>query len=41
MSLEITTLISGVALLAVFALAGWKLRRKRPQSEKQGDKDEH
>lgn len=41
MNAEIMTIISGIVLLAVFALAGWKLRRKRFQSEKAGRKDEH
>lgn len=41
MNAEIMTIISGIVLLAVFALAGWKLRRKRSQSEKAGRKDEH
>lgn len=44
MNLEITTIISGVVLLAVFALVGWNLRRKSSLAEKsggKGDQDEH
>lgn len=41
MNVEITTLISGIILLAVFALVGWNLRRKRSHSEKTGEKNEH
>ncbi len=38
MNLEIMTMISGLALLAVFALVGWNLQRKRSQAEKTGNK---
>ncbi|WP_297185452.1 hypothetical protein [uncultured Porticoccus sp.] len=41
MDLEITTIISGIVLLLVFALVGWNLRRKRSNSEKPGSKNEH
>ena len=41
MNAEIMTIISGIALLAVFALAGWNLRRKRSQSEKARRKNGH
>lgn len=41
MTLESTTIISGIVLLVVFALVGWNLRRKRSQSEKTGEKNEH
>lgn len=40
MTLEFTTIISGIVLLAVFAVVGWNLRRKRSQSEKTGKKNE-
>jgi hypothetical protein len=33
MSMEAITIISGVALLAVFALAGWNLRRNRGRDD--------
>jgi hypothetical protein len=33
MSGQIITIISGVILLAVFALVGWNLRRKRTRDE--------
>jgi hypothetical protein len=33
MSAEAITIISGVALLAVFALVGWNLRRNRARDE--------
>ena len=33
MSAEAITIISGVALLAVFALVGWNLRRNRARHE--------
>ncbi len=33
MSAEAITVISGVALLAVFALVGWHLRRNRAREE--------
>jgi hypothetical protein len=36
----ITTIISGVALLAVFALVGWNLRRDRAREE-QADAKTH
>lgn len=38
MHVEIMTIVSGIVLLAVFALVGWNLRRKRAQSEKTGRK---
>lgn len=41
MNVEITTIISGVVLLVVFALVGWNLRRKRSNAEKTGSKNEH
>lgn len=41
MNVEITTIISGIVLLLVFALVGWNLRRKRSDSEKTGSKNEH
>ena len=37
MSAEAITVISGVALLAVFALVGWNLRRNRVR----GEADQH
>ena len=40
MSLEFTTIISGIVLLVVFSLVGWNLRRKRSRSEKAGEKNE-
>lgn len=33
MTLEFTTIISGIVLLAVFGLVGWNLRRKRSQKK--------
>ena len=33
MSAEAITIISGLALLAVFALVGWNLRRNRARGE--------
>jgi len=36
MNAEIMAIVSGIVLLAVFALAGWRLRRKRSQSEETG-----
>lgn len=41
MNIQIMTIISGIALLAVFALVGWNLKRKRSNSEKVGSKYEH
>lgn len=41
MNVEITTIISGIVLLLVFALVGWNLRHKRSDSEKTGSKNEH
>lgn len=37
MNAKIMTTISGIVLLVVFAVPGWKLRRKRSQSEKAGE----
>lgn len=34
MSAEAISIISGVALLAVFAFVGWNLRRTRERNEK-------
>jgi type II secretory pathway pseudopilin PulG len=34
MSPEAITIVSGVALLAVFALVGWTLRRNRTRDER-------
>ena len=36
MSAEAITVISGFALLAVFALVGWNLRRNRARHEQTG-----
>ncbi|WP_341938019.1 hypothetical protein [Marinimicrobium sp. C2-29] len=41
MNLEFTTIISGIVLLAVFALVGWNLRRKRSQPDKTRRKNGH
>ncbi len=38
MNANIMTIISGLALLTVFGLVYWSLRRKRAQREKTGGK---
>ncbi len=38
MSAEAITIVSGFALLAVFALVGWNLRRNRVRAEQTGGK---
>ena len=39
MSADTITIISGFALLAVFALVGWNLRRKRVRDEQADGKE--
>jgi len=39
MSTEAITILSGVALLAVFALVGWNLRRTRTRDEQADAKE--
>lgn len=39
MSAEAITILSGLALLAVFALVGWNLRRSRARDEHAHDKE--
>lgn len=38
MSAEAITILSGIALLAVFALVGWNLRRSRAREEQTDEK---
>ena len=39
MSADAITIISGFALLAVFALVGWNLRRKRGRDQRTDTKE--
>ena len=39
MSSDAITIISGFALLAVFALVGWNLRRNRAREQRAGTKE--
>lgn len=39
MSAQTVTIISGIALLVVFGLVGWNLRRDRRRGEKAGERE--